>query len=281
MKKAFFLLVFSLLSIGSALAQDPGLPDSIIIGVAFLDSGATSARVAVYAVTDDSVTFYNLPLVWQAPRGGVRGDTGVQYFPPLADWDEHYDTVMQSESYFRMVGWADIYGPPNPPLFTQGVRIHILTLRYAIDSTAPAQTVVLDTTYDDRNGSVIFGLSDGITQISPHFERGFIRIGYPHDQIEEPNTPVAFNLSRNYPNPFNPSTDIDFALPSAQHVTLDVYNVLGQHVRTLINGDLEAGEYSSIWNGRDESGASAPSGIYFYKLTAGSFTDTRKMLMIK
>ena len=80
----------------------------------------------------------------------------------------------------------------------------------------------------------------------------------------------------NYPNPFNPSTKIEFTLPAPAQVHLDVYNVLGQKVVTLIDMPLSAGKHSVTWDGQ-----SAPSGVYYYRLTAGNFTQNRKMLLLK
>jgi len=91
-----------------------------------------------------------------------------------------------------------------------------------------------------------------------------------------PGIPEEFALDQNYPNPFNPSTHIDFALPRQEQVTLDVFNVLGQKVATLVNGPLPAGYYAEKFDG-----AGLSSGIYFYRLTAGQLTFLKKMLMIK
>ncbi len=95
------------------------------------------------------------------------------------------------------------------------------------------------------------------------------------------NMPSEFELSQNYPNPFNPTTEIGFALPTKSFVSLEVFNVLGQKVKTLINADMEAGFRSITWNGTDESGASVTSGIYFYKLAAGNKIFTKKMTFLK
>lgn len=93
--------------------------------------------------------------------------------------------------------------------------------------------------------------------------------------------PGSFSLAQNAPNPFNPQTRIDYDLPNASFVKMDVYNVLGQQVRTLVNEFQEAGFKSVVWDGRDNSGSTVASGIYFYRMDAGDFSDTRKMMMLK
>lgn len=93
--------------------------------------------------------------------------------------------------------------------------------------------------------------------------------------------PETFSLGQNYPNPFNPETMIDFALPQAAQVTLFVYNVLGEQVRVLKDEHLPAGQYQVRFDGRDDSGATLASGVYFYRLRAGTFEETRKMVLLK
>ena len=88
-------------------------------------------------------------------------------------------------------------------------------------------------------------------------------------------------LEQNYPNPFNPSTTISYSLKTSGHVTLHVYNVSGQLVRTLNNGVQQAGEFSAEWNGRDNADQRVSSGVYFYKLDTEGFTKTRKMVLLK
>jgi hypothetical protein len=93
-----------------------------------------------------------------------------------------------------------------------------------------------------------------------------------------------FYLYQNYPNPFNTTTDIRYQIPessSTTHSTLKVYNILGQEVRTLVNGEQESGQYIAIWDGHDENGVEVPSGVYFYQLRSGTSSYTRKMLLLK
>lgn len=98
--------------------------------------------------------------------------------------------------------------------------------------------------------------------------------------------PDTTTLLPNYPNPFNPETWIPYQLATDADVTLTIYDVRGSVVRTLTLGHQSAGVYESrgraaYWNGRNQQGESVASGIYFYKLTAGDFTATRKLLIAK
>lgn len=99
--------------------------------------------------------------------------------------------------------------------------------------------------------------------------------------LETEDAPLVFSLSQNAPNPFNPETIISYALPQSEQVKLVIYNVLGQEIRTLVNALQPAGRYRVVWNSRDDFGRSVSSGIYLYQITAGKFTNTRKMLILK
>ena len=93
--------------------------------------------------------------------------------------------------------------------------------------------------------------------------------------------PAGYLLGQNYPNPFNPMTIIDFALPNPARVKLTVYNVLGQQVRLLADGEFPAGAHEVTWNGSDDSGQPVSSGVYLYRLSAGGKALTRKMVLMK
>jgi hypothetical protein len=97
--------------------------------------------------------------------------------------------------------------------------------------------------------------------------------------------PCGFFLSVNHPNPFNPETRIEYTVQSAKmnplHTTLSVYNVLGQQVRTLVDEPKSSGTYEVVWDGKDEKGKDVASGLYLYRLVAGNFTQTRKMILLR
>jgi len=99
--------------------------------------------------------------------------------------------------------------------------------------------------------------------------------------------PSKFTLSQNYPNPFNPLTNIEFAFglsgtgATQQDIALDVFNVLGQHVTTLLKGSHPAGEYKVSWDATDKNGRRVATGIYLYRLRVGDEYMTKKMLFLK
>jgi hypothetical protein len=95
------------------------------------------------------------------------------------------------------------------------------------------------------------------------------------------STPLSFELAQNQPNPFSPLTRIDFAVPKKSNVSLAVFDVSGRMVRTLTDGAREAGRYSINWDGRDARGDRVSAGVYFYRLTTGEETLTRKMTVLK
>ena len=93
--------------------------------------------------------------------------------------------------------------------------------------------------------------------------------------------PAGFALHANWPNPFNPETTIAFDLPQAGGVELQIFDVLGQSVRTLVAKSLPAGSHQVVWNGLDESGAKVSSGVYVYRLQAAQQVHLRRMLLLK
>ncbi|NOZ57582.1 MAG: T9SS type A sorting domain-containing protein [Calditrichaeota bacterium] len=101
------------------------------------------------------------------------------------------------------------------------------------------------------------------------------------DEKGNSTLPKQFALYQNYPNPFNPTTTIRYDLPKAVHVKIDVYNVLGQKVATLVDEEQLPGFKSVVWDGRDDFGQPVSSGTYIYRIQAGDFVRTRKMTMLK
>ena len=93
--------------------------------------------------------------------------------------------------------------------------------------------------------------------------------------------PDDYRLQQNYPNPFNPETKIRFELPKNTHVTLKIFNVLGQQVATLINSDMKSGYHLVKWDGKNQFGIRVASGVYYYRLETTEFSRSMRMLLIK
>ena len=94
-------------------------------------------------------------------------------------------------------------------------------------------------------------------------------------------SPQAYTLSQNYPNPFNPSTKIEYEVQQAGHITIKVFNLRGELVKTLVDQDRPSGEYSAVWDGKNDIGNSVASGQYFYQLSVGDFVTSKKLLLLK
>lgn len=105
----------------------------------------------------------------------------------------------------------------------------------------------------------------------------------PTDVTNQPTggIPKTYALNQNYPNPFNPTTQIAFDVPRQCDVTLDVFNIMGQKIATLVDRPMAPGSYRATWNGADISGRKVSSGTYFYRLRAGDFVATKKMVLLK
>jgi len=97
----------------------------------------------------------------------------------------------------------------------------------------------------------------------------------------ENNIPVTYNLSQNFPNPFNPETTIKYQLPQASDVKITIYNTMGQKVKELVNKHTQAGYHNVVWDGKSNQGTQVSSGIYFYQINAGDFNKTMKLLLLK
>jgi hypothetical protein len=109
---------------------------------------------------------------------------------------------------------------------------------------------------------------------------GFMNYG-SNDPYTGTDTPAAYGLAQNFPNPFNPATTIKYDVKAKGLVTVKVYNVAGQLVRTLVSEVKDAGSYTAVWDGTNNLGADAASGIYFYKMETGGFSETRKMVLLR
>jgi len=157
-----------------------------------------------------------------------------------------------------------IYRQPLPTSFYSGFEMHGMCL-------------------------VVSDLNDSIRIIGQELEifaafqytSNLLSFSLPISALPGNSLPREYSLGQNHPNPFNSVTTIEYDIPTRWHVTIEVYNVLGQKIRTLVDELKSAGDYQTTWDGDNSSGAEVSSGIYFYLLRAGYFSETKKMIFLK
>lgn len=253
---------------------------------------------AVFALhTPDAAAQYNVPHGVFSNGGGVRSGSHFSY-----------DTAGQSGvgissggSYIVKSGFwyiADISS-------TVDVAITSFEGEYAEDTVILRWSVRSDSPFDGFNVYRTDGESEDFIRVntglvpandSNEYKDGTAIPGRSYDYrigavdgggetfsitISITLPPKPLTLYQNFPNPFNPSTSIAFFLPEAQHVTLTIYDVRGRLVKTLVDAGKEAGKYTVGWNGTNGLGASVGSGVYYYRLTAGKKTITRKLVVLR
>ncbi|MCK5525976.1 MAG: T9SS type A sorting domain-containing protein, partial [Candidatus Latescibacteria bacterium] len=160
------------------------------------------------------------------------------------------------------------------------------TVPFLVQNTKPGELHIAHSIKGEAIVEVFFNVKDEFG--------GTVRISEARvwDQYHRANTvdlsaaaikmlPTTFALKQNFPNPFNPTTVIGYALPEGSNVRLEIYNTLGQVVRTLVDGEQAGGVYRMTWDGRNEHGQEMATGVYIYRIVAGDFQATKRMLLIK
>jgi hypothetical protein len=206
---------------------------------------------------------------------------------------EDYIEVIADESLFFLIDLQHMYNPPEnlDYEFTQtsvelfwdealGVNLsgyHIYRNSEVVGFTTDTfyqETELADGTYS-YTISAIYGDYE-----SSHSNQAIIEI-FGNTSAEENNLPSAHKLWRNYPNPFNPTTNIKFDIGESATVTIDVFNSKGMKLVTLLDEVKAAGNHSIVWNGKDSGGKAVSSGVYFYQMRAGDYHKTHKMILMK
>ncbi len=143
------------------------------------------------------------------------------------------------------------------------------------------QTIALNANWNASHCRVIVFVQDNTNKKVQNVEYMEVpeiptSVGNPSNQI-----PTPFAISQNYPNPFNPTTQFDYAVSSRSFVSITVYDLLGREVKSLVSDEKAAGVYKAEWDGTDNAGTVLPSGMYLYRMTAGNFAETKKMILMK
>jgi M6 family metalloprotease-like protein len=173
------------------------------------------------------------------------------------EWDFPYESpsVLGFRVFRDGVNVTPVLVPPSPKSF------HDVNL-----TVAGVYMYQVRTVYESPNGT---------SALSEPLDVHFV------DSDDEIMPVYVTHLGVNYPNPFNPETSINFALSNDGNVEINIYNVRGQKVRTLLNTEMSRGTHSVVWNGNDDNGNQVGSGIYFYRMKADEYTSIRKMMLLK
>ncbi len=160
----------------------------------------------------------------------------------------------------------DVTDPPNPVLFdefdTSPAEGSGFGGAFGVYPFLPSGNILVS---DGGTGLHVFKFTNPITSVAG----------------DHASTPTSFALGNNYPNPFNPMTLITYELPRQAEIRLEIFNSLGQKIRTLVDAVRSAGSHNVVWDGADEAGVRVASGAYFYRIKAADFAQTRRMLLLK
>lgn len=293
MKSLLTSVFVGLLILGAvpALAVDLGAPDSVKLVATRPDiSGNDSTFIVQLYMWCDSqaVVGATLGFTWDNPNvrlDSARGVPGHVLGNPFAVVSYTFkNNIDSTNARQRFLINAVAFGVPGVP--PTGDWDHWVTYYFTVSNWTAVDSIVLDTAnIVAPDPPLVWKVAGGYNpedEIIPRWV-GRVVIKDPSD-VNSPGeleVPMTYSLAQNYPNPFNPTTTIGFALPAAGDVKLEVFNLLGQKVRTLVNGELMAGQHTVEWDGTTNAGSKVASGVYFYRLTAEKFTDTRKMLLLK
>lgn len=279
MKRSFLVVIFVISILGNlTLAQDLGVQDTCIVERLEYVPAGTQVVLNVYLVNDHNIGGFGMGLGFpdSATNLDITCDSisWVGTRGASATYRSDATSVDNGKNRLTLYGlWFVGYLAPGDRASGPLAKIYFTTG----PSWDPNQFVPVDTTLWPPNPNS-YEFTDSLGKaFFPVFLKGALEV----KEVSTPNTPRVFSLSQNYPNPFNPKTIIRFGLPKDSWVKLEVYNVLGQKVKTLVDEKLTPGLKEVEWDGVNDKGFEVASGIYFYKISADDFSDIKKMVMLK
>lgn len=282
--KRYIALAIALLMlvVPAVLAKDLGNRDTFRVGEAsFLSESEFTVPISISH--DEAIAAMDIPLTYS--KGATLMSVSFEN-TTVAGFDVKIANIDPQNNRVS-IGLVDMVNAMKNDAFlkpsTSGAS-NIAVLHFRLDDPN-LQTLEIGTfTSDYPSHELMFvynEMIDGVPYVrdlAPEFLGGSVSLS---SRVTNGALPTEFALSQNVPNPFNPTTDISFALPKDSRVSLSIYNVLGQHVKTLVDDFMRAGLQTVSWDGTDNSGRTVASGVYFYKLNANDFSSTKKMMMLK
>jgi hypothetical protein len=281
-RKSAIVLTLLLLAVPAMLlSADLGKRDILRVGEAEFTSD-TEFTVTLEVIHDENIAAMDLPLTFT--EGVILTEVTFED-TRVSDFDERIVNIDNENNRFNIGLINMVYAPKDEPVLkpTSGSNA-VAVLHFRLENISLETMEIGQYQTDAPYHELMFVYNDwnnGVPSVSdlvPALEGATVSLA---SRTPSAMLPTEFELSQNMPNPFNPSTQINFALPSAAKVNLTVFNVLGQQVKTLVDEYMTAGYQTVTWDGRDNSGASVASGVYFYRIAAGDFAETKKMLLLK
>ncbi|MFH2049197.1 MAG: T9SS type A sorting domain-containing protein [bacterium] len=277
-----FCLIFSFSQLTHAI--DPGNRDTISLNV-IVDTLNMTAAAELYVYSDEEISGASMGFFWDNINFQMDSTKSETFINDAFDYGPFRylrDTLQYTNDSLLFLFAGVNSNPPGVAADAGGRRLWT-TYYFSISSWGGLATdgITFDTmTFSSGSEYLLVDINDN--QILPVWT-GEVIFGNPTDvtPIETPILPESFQLSQNYPNPFNPETNISFDIPFKSVVSIKIYNILGEEITTLVENKLSAGKYSVIWDGTAFDGRKVSSGIYLYRINAGNFTETRKMILLK
>ncbi len=291
--RSLLTLFFLLAATAAAVAKnDPGIRDTVELAVATQPDEARellNVELKLYVFNDSTVLGATAGFFWDNPdmqldsaRPSSLTGSGFDGGTFLYRTDNVSSSNVARQFIF---GGFAITGGGVPPA-TQS-RLWA-TYYFTLSDWTADDSILVDSTLVPPAGHLLFVVAD--SAVTPGSQRLFVPLWKGAVVVKDvskgkapgrPRLPETYSLSQNYPNPFNLETQISFEIPIKSHVTLAVYNVLGQKVTTLVEKEMVAGRHEVSWDGATESRKQVSSGVYLYKLEAGDYVKTKKMMLLK
>jgi hypothetical protein len=280
MNLILIILVFILLPIFASPAVS--LPDTVWVDCIYDVPPASKVVVKVQLYTTQSLVCLIIPLTFKSDLNNDIVCDSVQWSQwfwstPASvgysgDGSSYIDSVEKTIGIWAM--WM------LDSLLSQDTASVICTIHFTTGHTwNPQIPLIIDTTFIQPSNTLTLWNSSA-ERLKPEFFSGGFFTNVREVDIKE--SPINnLTLFQNYPNPFNSTTMIRFALSSRSRVRMEIFNVLGQKIKTLIDEQLKAGCKEVSWDGKDGKGEQSPTGIYFCKIKVGEFSQSRKMLLLR
>jgi len=241
------------------------------------DDGAGNVTFSLDYMFDDSVGGFQLDLltdgivtVTSADGGDASAAWAISTNPTGTILGFSFSGTTMDPGSGHFLDVTGTYDPSNA-----GMDVSISALEDCVTNGASSCN-------DDGDTRMVMSSAAG-TALESSFSTGCWTVGSSNmcGTLDNEHSVYSFGLSKNYPNPFNPTTTIGYDVASAGEVSIVIYDMMGREVKTLVSNHTNPGSYSAVWNAKNDQGLEVSAGMYVYKMIAGDFVQVNKMLLVK